>query len=298
MLATWGVHPHSVVGHSSGEIAAAVAAGYLTSEEAIKVAYYRGKAALDLHDSSKAKVGMLAVRLGVDSIIQEYVQAYANSIAIACMNSPDSVTLSGHLSILEEVETALHAQGHFARLLKVDLAYHSSFMSDIASHYEKLLARECKFSLSGNGSVKMFSTVTGLRIEQVCDSIYWATNMTSPVLFSQATQAMVTDQEPADFLIEIGPSDALNGPIKQIKKALGGRGSSIDYHAACRREKNAVRALFDVAGQIFLSGGTIDLKRVNQDLQNPERPSVIVDLPNYVWNHSTKYWYESKSSKD
>lgn len=298
ILETWGVHPCSVVGHSSGEIAAATAAGYLTPEEAIQVAFYRGKAALDLYDSSMPKVGMLAVGLGVDSIIQEHVQTYAGSIAIACVNSPNSVTLSGHVSKLEEVKTALQARGHFARLLQVNLAYHSAFMADIASHYKDLLARHCEFTLSGNGSVKMFSSVTGLRIEQACNYDYWETNMTSPVLFSQALQAMVTDQEPADFLIEVGPSNVLTGPIKQIKKALGYQGSSIDYCSACKREANAVKALFDVAGQLFLSGGTVNLKKVNQDLQSLDQPSFILDLPNYIWNHSIKYWYESESSKD
>ena len=298
ILETWGVHPCSVVGHSSGEIAAAAAAGYLTSEEAIQVAYYRGKAALDLYDSSKAEMGMLAVGLGVDSIVQEYVQTYSSSIAIACVNSPNSVTLSGYLSKLEEVKTALQAQGHFARLLQVDLAYHSTFMTNTASHYKKLLLDNCEFTLSGKKSVKMFSSTTGFQIAQTCDPDYWEMNMKSPVLFSQAVQAMMTDHESADFLIEIGPSNALASPVKQIKEALNSQGSSINYHPACKRGENAVNALFDVAGQIFLSDGTIDLKKVNQDLRSLEQPSVVVDLPNYVWNHSTKYWYESESSKD
>lgn len=59
-------------------------------------------------------------------------------------------------------------------------------------------------------------------------------------------------------------------------------------------------ALFDVAGRLFISGASLDVTKVNK--QEPEfqepKPSVIVDLPNYRWNHSMKYWHESESSKD
>lgn len=63
-----------------------------------------------------------------------------------------------------------------------------------------------------------------------------ALRMVSPVLFSQAASASVTDPEPGNFSIEIGPSGALSGSIKQIKKSLGVLGSTIVYHSASKRE--------------------------------------------------------------
>ncbi|PYI04018.1 putative PKS-like enzyme [Aspergillus sclerotiicarbonarius CBS 121057] len=300
ILQTWGVHPSSVVGHSSGEIAASVAAGYLTPEEAIQVAYYRGKAAVDLQDSARPKLGMLAAGLGQDSpLLQELLQANSQSIAVACVNSPESVTLSGYTSALEQVGKTLKDHGHFARLLQVDLAYHSEFMADIAAHYKHLLDTSLISSTSPQSSVKMFSSVTGAEMNSPCDANYWRANMESPVLFSQAVQTMLTDDQPADFLIELGPSGALAGPVKQILKPLQARGTGIEYHAACKRGSTAAMALFDVAGHLFVSGGSVDVARVNAHTQtsNP-KPSLIVDLPNYSWNHSTKYWYESKASKD
>ena len=66
---SWGVQPIGVVGHSSGEIAAASAAGLISQEEAIKIAFLRGQAASDLGNDSQTTVGMLAVGLGADEVL-------------------------------------------------------------------------------------------------------------------------------------------------------------------------------------------------------------------------------------
>lgn len=295
VLRSWDIQYQSVVGHSSGEIAAAAAAGYLTPEEAIKIAYYRGKAASDLHDASKTAVGMLAVGLGFDAV-QEYISGI-DSVEVGCVNSPESVTLSGELARLSELKTSIQQNGHFARLLLVDLAYHSSFMADIATHYQGLLVQNRKLLLLAREDIAMFSSVTGRRIDGITDSSYWKSNMVSPVLFSQAVQAMVSEQAGANFLIEIGPSGALAGPIAQIKKSLTGQGASLEYVSACKRGPDAVNAMFDVAGKLFIMGGSVDISQVNKD-QDPTEASIIIDLPNYAWNHSTKYWHESEASKD
>jgi acyl transferase domain-containing protein len=184
-------------------------------------------------------------------------------------------------------------------MLQVDFAYHSMFMADSAISYEDMILRNCGPPLQGKEHVAMFSSVTGKRLGQVCDAKYWTTNMTSPVRFDEAVREMVSGREGANFLIEIGPSGALAGPIKQIQKALGDHSSSIQYCAALSRGKDAIKSLFDVAGRLFISGSSVNLSKVNeaQNFDKPH-PSVIVDLPNYVWNHSTKYWHESEASKD
>jgi acyl transferase domain-containing protein len=288
-----------VVGHSSGEIAAACAAGFLTEEEAIKVAYFRGQAAMSCRDASSANVGMLAVGMGQDQV-QEYIVGLESLVQVGCVNSPSSVTLSGDLTELNKIKDSLQRSGHFARMLQVDLAYHSQYMANIATHYEDLIQKNCLPPLSGNGKVAMFSSVTGQRLDATCDAQYWKANMVSTVQFQQAVQEMTSGKEGADFLIEIGPSGALAGSIAQIKKGLGAHGSDIQYCTAFSRGPESVKSLYDVAGRLFVSGGSIALSKVNEDVQDhgQTRPSVIVDLPNYAWNHSTKYWYESEASQD
>lgn len=294
ILKSWGISPQAVVGHSSGEIAAAYAAGYLSKEDAIKAAFYRGQAALQQRESSAA-VGMLAAGLGPEEV-SKYLQGLDDVAQIACYNSPSSVTISGSLPALEEIKSRLMADNHFARMLQVNLAYHSRFMAEIGEIYKDLLDQDF-MSNSFPGNVKMFSSVIGRELDDVTDADYWKANMVSPVLFDQAVREMTSGREGVNFLIEIGPSGALAGPIAQIKKELPSGGSNIQYCTSLSRGQEAIKSLFDVAGRLFISGGGIDLKMVNRD-DPSSRPSVIVDLPNYAWNHSTKYWYESEASKD
>lgn len=296
VLHDWGLHPRSVVGHSSGEIAASVAAGYLTPEEAIKNAYFRGKAAVDLRKEVGPNLGMLAVGLGTVDV-QCYLTNVSGAVRIACVNSPHSVTLSGNAALLEAIQASVVIDGHFARLLKVDLAYHTDFMNDISARYEGLLVDHGETRSPRSGATTMFSSVTGGKVECDIDSCYWQKNMVSPVLFQSAMEEMIKAGD-AEFLIEVGPSGALAGPIAQIKKSLGAQGAELEYGTAIKRGVDSVNALFEIAGRIFLLGGSLNMSKVNDYGECFEKPLVITDLPNYAWNHSTKYWHESDASKD
>ncbi|KAI4264333.1 MAG: hypothetical protein L6R42_000544 [Xanthoria sp. 1 TBL-2021] len=298
ILEDWGITPQAVVGHSSGELAAACAAGYLSKEDALKAAFYRGQAA----KNSKAEsvpVGMLAVGLGPDAVAK-YIEASADTVQIACFNSPNSVTLSGALSSLDQVKSHLVDNGHFARMLQVNLAYHSRYMTEIGANYEALLEADFENLSTKQGHVAMYSSVFGREMEGEAHAHYWKTNMVSPVMFDQAASAMVAGKEGANFLIEIGPSNALAGPVKQILAALGSQGSNVQYCTALSRGQDSIKSTYDVAGRLYASGGVIDLGKVNTDMDGAQevQPNVIVDLPNYSWNPSNEYWYESESSKD
>lgn len=122
LLATWGIKPSAVVGHSSGEIAASYCAGALTSREAIVVAYYRGYVCKSLRKAGPAG-GMAAIGMGKVEVSKYLVQG----VRIACENSISSVTLSGDLDILENIMTTIKQQHPdvLVRLLRVEMAYHS-----------------------------------------------------------------------------------------------------------------------------------------------------------------------------
>lgn len=306
VLRYWGVKPVAVVGHSSGEIAAAAAAGLITFQDAIKTAYYRGQAAKHVGTPEKP-VGMLAVGVGPDTV-EKYLQAAEQKVQIACYNSPSSLTISGPVSALENVRDQLQKDGHFARLLLVDLAYHSDYMKDIGEAYEKMLLSDDMYHTSEDRKspgVRMFSSVTGSPMApgEIPAEAYWKSNMVSPVLFTQASSKMLSEVETgANFLIEIGPSNALSGPIAQVKKSLavGSPGSDAPYTSTLKRGDGSTTALYNMAGQLYLAGGSVDLARVNRVSQTrgDAAPSVIIDLPNYSWNHSNTYWHETQASKD
>ncbi|ETS75485.1 hypothetical protein PFICI_12429 [Pestalotiopsis fici W106-1] len=308
VLKSWGITSKAVIGHSSGEIAAAAAAGLITSETAIRTAYFRGKAA-KMVPSPDEPVGMLAVGVGPE-ILQPYFESVQGRIQIACYNSPSSLTISGTTATLQDLCTRLKEDGHFARMLQVDLAYHSDYMSEIGDVYERLLSSKHATDGHMNGNqalsvtTRMFSSVTGnvLPKDALLGAAYWKSNMVSPVQFAQATRALLADSEHgADFLIEIGPSSTLAGPIGQIQKEFTtGPANESTYASTLKRGQDATFPMYNMAGQLFIKGGAVDLCEVNRYCGPvfKMRPKVLVDLPNYSWNHSISYWHETQASKD
>ena len=300
VLETWGIKPRSVVGHSSGEIAAAYTAGLLDRAGAITAAFYRGRAAVNRKEEVKSDVGMLAVGLGAEAT-SEFLEMYVGRAWIACFNSPSSVTVSGENAALEALREEITAAGHFARRLQVDLAYHSKLMGVIGQEYEELLTSDEKFhalesTATSTSDVTMFSSVTVSKQTTPVDALYWKTNMVSAVRFDGALKAMLEDDEAPNFLIEIGPSGALAGPVSQVLKSLPTAvGGDVSYCASWSRGVDAGKSLFNVAGRLFVAGAPIDMTVVNQ-YDGKER--TIIDLPNYTWNHSVKYWHENAASKD
>ena len=294
VLESWGVKPSSVVGHSSGEIAAAYTAGFLDRAGAIKAAFYRGRAAVNRKAEAEPDVGMLAVGLGTEAV-SPFLEKYTGSVWIACFNSPSTLTVSGKKSALEGLAEDIKAAGHFARFLQVDLAYHSELMNVIGVEYDKLLNTDENFKpLSGSSDVAMFSSVTASKKDSPADALYWKTNMVSPVRFAEALKELITKDSP-DMLIEVGPSGALAGPVSQVLKSLPS-GGDVSYCASWSRGINAGKSLFDVAGRLFVTGAPIDMSLVNEYDINVVR--TVIDLPNYSWNHSVKYWHENAASKD
>jgi acyl transferase domain-containing protein len=118
-MARCGIRPNAVIGHSSGEIAAAYATGALSLSEAMIVAYYRGY----ITKEPKMAGGMAAIGLGKDAT-STFLRG---GVVVACENSPDSTTISGDLDQLLEVIKSIKEERPdiLARQLKIDMAYHS-----------------------------------------------------------------------------------------------------------------------------------------------------------------------------
>lgn len=129
LLRSWGITPAAVTGHSSGEIAAAYAAGALSLDSAIAIPYLRGNLILNKYASITGKGGMLAVGLGREAA-EMYINRLSSGMAVvACVNSQLSVTVSGDLVALSQLEEMLSEDKVFARRVKVNTAFHSRKIS-------------------------------------------------------------------------------------------------------------------------------------------------------------------------
>ena len=209
MLSDLEIQLDGVVGHSSGEIAGAYAAGALTAEEAILVAMYRGAVTQQQHRSG----GMAVVGLSWHEV-KKYLMP---SVTVACENSPKNVTISGDTDDVEAVIADIQkAQPEtMVRKLQVDKAYHSHHMSEIGGRYRSLLDNRVN---EKEPTKLFFSSVTGALIGKstALGAEYWQRNLESPVLFKAAISAILQHQVGKHALfLEIGPHSALAAPLRQ-----------------------------------------------------------------------------------
>ena len=152
MWKSWGVDPDMVIGHSVGEIAAAYAAGVLSLEDGVKVIFHRART-MGVVESAGA---MLATSM-TPAEAEEYLKPWAGQVNLAAINGPSTITLSGEATAIAEIESDLESLGHFARMLKVNYAFHSHQMDPVQSD----LLESLKDIQPGAAQIPMISTVTG-----------------------------------------------------------------------------------------------------------------------------------------
>lgn len=292
LLRSWDVHPSAVVSHSSGEIAAAFSVGALSFREALGVVYYRGELARKYKKLSPQDGGMVAAGISAAGVERYIADTTAGGrVVVACVNSPESVTLSGDVDDVDEVLARLQQDGLFARKLKVSLAYHSHHMLPMASEYIKKLRQILSSKRSLAGDIMFSSPVTGDLVDPSngLTPEHWAHNLTNPVLFSDAFEAIT---ESVDAVVEIGPHSTLSGPIRQILK-----GRKMAYVSCLKRQVDAVDTMQDLACDIFRLGYPLSLSAVNA-MSSTQCPKFVPNLPTYAWNHTKRYWIESRINKD
>ncbi|XP_014550227.1 hypothetical protein COCVIDRAFT_31971 [Bipolaris victoriae FI3] len=306
LLRLWNIIPTVTVGHSSGEIAAAYAAGYISASQAIVFAYYRGLVVRDVSNEG----AMLAVGLGAEAV-EPYLVESRGKVLVACHNSPAGVTLSGDAPTIVELEKKLSADNVFARQVKTGgKAYHSHHMEPVSMKYEDLIrrARETSMQLDIplSTSAKMVSSVTSsvLSKDAILDEVYFSKNLREPVRFNQAVQSIFTDAIFADVntLIEIGPHSAMAGPIRQIKAALGL--SQLEYLPSLLRGQDSASQMLKLAGELFLRDYPLDIATITAEEKSSTNGKIdfnhghlIVDLPPYQWAKK-EYWAEARHSDE
>ncbi|KAI5867271.1 KR domain-containing protein [Durotheca rogersii] len=307
LLEYWGIKPVVTVGHSSGEMAAAFAAGLISAREAITLAYYRGVVTREVNTDG----AMMAVGLGAEAV-SPYLEGVKDKVVVACHNSPSGVTLSGDAGALEEVRVELTKKEIFARVVKTNgKAYHSHHMAPVSAKYEKLVRaakKYAKFDPATPSSAKMVSSVTNRVLPEMAtlDETYWSKNLRSPVLFNQAVQTILTSDEfsNVELFVEIGPHSALKGPIQQIKAEMKAK---FEYLPTLLRGADSAVQLLSLAGEMFLRSYPMNKERVaHAYVDEPShggklsttKGSIIVDLPPYQWNYARPLWAENRASRE
>lgn len=290
LLTSWGIAPSFVIGHSSGEIAAAYSAGAISAESALQVAYERGIAAAQVSTQTSGRRGaMLAVALSAVKVKSFLETLKAGRAVIACLNSPANTTVSGDKLAILELKSSLEHNNISCRELNLDTAYHSHHMESVADIYQRALSG---LQAGSHGSADFYSTVTGSVFDtSKLDAQYWVRNLVSCVRFDEALRQLfakcglepgrfgVDGSDPVNIILEIGPHTALRSPIQQIITSMPNlTAKEISYVGTLIRNKDSTSSLLNTACRLFEAGCELIGSRLNPSL--PGRPpQVAVDLP-------------------
>ena len=216
LFKTWGVYPDCVVGHSSGEVAAAYACGALSLKEATRLVFHR--AALQQRTAGSGR--MLAIgldRSGVERMLGGLGIRFRPDggqpvpVEVACENAPASTVVCGKEAALRPVIEELDRRNLQNRLLPGNIAFHSAAMNPIEEDMRASLSFLDDRSFVSDAP--FVSSVTGMHTRQL-DSSYWWSNVRQPVRFATAMETVQRDYRP-DAILEIAPHCALQTVIAQ-----------------------------------------------------------------------------------
>ncbi|KAK7709765.1 Type I Iterative PKS [Diaporthe eres] len=314
LLWSWGIRPTAITSHSSGEAAAAYAAGAISARSAIGITYFRGMLTVRPKPELAVPGGMIAVGLGrceADAYVSRANKEYGacQGVVVACINSQSSTTCSGDVPAIEILEQLLKADGVFYRRLTVTEAFHSKHMEPMAEAFGDLLADLLKFDHDDKNNTDedtqrkvLYSSpkIGGYMqsLKPLLGPTHWKESMVQPVEFESALRAMCSDsktnEQTVDAIIEIGPHGALGGPIKQTTK-----GSKVAYLSCLSRGKSALDTMFQLATELTQKGYRPDMNAINfPNGRDEAKVRVLYDMPSYPWNHEKRYWREPRSSQE
>lgn len=294
LLKSLSIGPQILVGHSSGEIAAAYAGGAITREAAWEVAYFRGNAVPRIFLKPYVKkLAMLAIGVSQEEA-KRYIDLVLGLVDIACVNSPRSVTLSGDARRMEIIERHLMEDGIFHKRLAVDVAYHSRYMKLAAKDYRSSLTHIRTRHL--NPGVRMFSSLHASSLEgNELDSSYWVDNMVSPVNYLGAVNEMMNlpvDERPT-IVIELSPQTTLRSPLSDIFADMTSKPQPTFLSIAGLKASSFHMSLMQISGELWARGCKVALHSLVNQGADSKLPQCLSDLPSYPWNHKVSYWHES-----
>lgn len=276
LAAVWrslGLEPAAVVGHSQGEITAAVVAGALSLEDGAKIVALRSQLVRRLAGPG----GMAVTELSVDEVEKRLHPDWLG-LSVAVVNTPTSTAISGDNEDIDAWVTALTGEGVFCRRVDVDYASHSAHMDPVVEELSDAL-----FGLSARScQVPMVSTVTGEVIDGCeLDAQYWCQNLREPVRLDRALDTLQGSGH--GVFVEVSPHPVLAMPLTTACADNGGL-----VIGSLTREIGGLGSLYRNLGVLHVQGHPIDWAALFVDTAGE-----LVPLPTYAFQRQ-RYWLEAK----
>ncbi|WP_438871032.1 SDR family NAD(P)-dependent oxidoreductase, partial [Paractinoplanes deccanensis] len=265
---SFGVRPAAVIGHSQGEVAAAVVAGALSLEDGARVVAVRAGV---IAETLSGRGGMLSVALPADEVRQ--LVAGVPGVGVAAVNGPSLCVVSGDRRALESVDWGP------ARTRWVDVDY--------ASHSEQVEAVEAvlKHRLGAvefqAADIPWYSTVTGQLVDATgLDAAYWYTNLRAEVRFEAAVRSVAA--EGLRRFVEVSAHPVLLPGIVETVDDCTVTGT-------LKRDSGGLADILRAAAVLHTAGVAVDW--------TPVLPAVApADLPTYAFQRQ-RFWLDPTGAR-
>ncbi|MET8687107.1 beta-ketoacyl synthase N-terminal-like domain-containing protein [Streptomyces sp. NPDC004732] len=280
LAAVWadqGVTPAAVVGHSQGEIAAAVVAGALTLEDGAKIVALRSRALRQLSGAG----AMASLGVGQEQAA-ELIDGHPG-VGVAAVNGPSSTVISGPPEQVAAVVADAEARELRGRVIDVDYASHSPQVDSITDELTRILAGIRPVQ----APVAFYSAVTGTRVDTTAlDTDYWVTNLRRPVRFADAVTALLADGH--RIFIEASSHPVLTLGLQETFEEAGAEAVTIP---TLRREDGGLSRFARSLAQAFGAGCAVRWENwfPAGGASGPESSSYALQLPTYAFQRR-RYW--------
>ena len=272
---SWGIKPDVVMGHSVGEYVAATIAGVFSLEHGLKLIAHRGR----LMQGLPAGGEMMAVMASQEKVNQ-LITPYTEKVAIAAINGPVSVVISGEAEAMGTVKEILETEGIKTKQLQVFHAFHSPLMEPMLAEF----AAVAEGITYNQPQIPIISNVTGSRADDsITTANYWVNHVRQPVKFAQSMETL--HQEGYEVFLEIGPKPILLGMGKQcLPEGVG------VWLPSVRENQTDWQVLFQSLAELYVRGVQVDWLGFDRDYS---RKKVV--LPTYPFQRQ-RYWIETKQN--